>query len=100
MRSCGKDRIVESAQPMEHDPKSNAFVFDADGVVIDPWGFANALSTEYGISRDETREFFAGPFKHCLTGNARLSDAVSPFLDRWKWPDTMQACIGCNSPTE
>ena len=78
---------------MEHKTRSRAFVFDADGVAIDQAGFANELSAEYGISREETREFFVGPFKQCLTGNASLSDLLAPFLDQWQWPGTMQAFI-------
>ncbi len=78
---------------MAHKTETCAFVFDGDGVSIDPCGFANALSVKYGISRDETREFFAGPFKQCLTGNANLSDSVKPYLERWQWPDTVQAFI-------
>ena len=78
---------------MEHEIKSRAFIFDADGVAINPWGFAKALSTEYGVSQEETREFFAGPFKQCLIGDASLLASVAPYLDRWQWPDTAQAFI-------
>ncbi len=78
---------------MSHKTKTCAFVFDADGVSIDRWGFANVLSVEYGLSRDATREFFVGPFRECLTGNASLSDSVTPYLERWQWPDTVQAFV-------
>ncbi len=72
---------------------SCALVFDADGVVIEPWGFARALQSEYDISPDVTKEFFAGPFKQCLSGHADLFESVAPYLDRWHWPDTAQAFI-------
>lgn len=62
---------------MEHILTSSAYVFDADGVVINPWGFANALSAEYGISLDDTRAFFAGPFQQCLTGDAMLLESIA-----------------------
>lgn len=68
-------------------------MFDADGVVIESWGFARVLNDEYGISRDNTKEFFAGPFQDCLTGQAELADSLISFLDIWCWPGTTQEFI-------
>ena len=68
-------------------------MFDADGVAIEPWGFAHALNDNYGISLDDTKGFFAGPFQRCLTGHADLSDSLAPFLDAWRWPGTTQEFI-------
>ena len=78
---------------MKHKTNSSAFVFDADGVAIDPWGFANALSAEFGITQDKTREFFSGPFKNCLIGDASLLSSITPYLERWQWPGTAQAFV-------
>ena len=49
------------------------YVFDADGVVIRPWGFATALREEHNITPEQTRSFFVGPFQDCLTAQADLS---------------------------
>ncbi len=77
----------------DQEAASSVLVFDGDGVVIEPWGFARALHAEYGISPDVTKAFFAGPFQLCLRGDADLSESVAPYLDRWRWPDTVQAFI-------
>lgn len=78
---------------MKYKTGSRVFVFDADGVAIDPWRFADALRAEYGISREETRDFFVGPFNLCLTGDANLPDLLPLYLERWNWPDTVEAFI-------
>lgn len=88
MRTASKN-----GRTSENEITSRALVFDADGVVIEPWGFARALQVEYGISLDVTKEFFAGPFKQCLSGEADLFDSIAPYLDRWHWPGTVQAFI-------
>ena len=88
MRTASKD-----GQTSDREITSHAFIFDADGVVIEPWGFARALEAEYGISPDVTKEFFGGPFKQCLSGDADLVESVAPYLDRWHWPGTVQAFV-------
>jgi putative hydrolase of the HAD superfamily len=60
-------------------------IFDVDGVLVRSWGFANALHSEHGISRAITEEFFHGPFRACLNGNARLEEVLPPYLARWGW---------------
>ena len=88
MRAASKN-----GRTSDREITSRALVFDADGVVIEPWGFARALQADYGISPDVTKEFFAGPFKQCLSGDADLFESIAPYLDRWYWPDTVQAFI-------
>ncbi len=82
-----------NSRTSDRESTSRALVFDADGVVIESWGFARALQAEYGLSPDVTKEFFAGPFKQCLSGDADLIESVAPYLDRWQWPDTVEAFI-------
>ncbi len=65
--------------------KTRIFVFDADGVVIEPWGFANVLQRDFDISKEDTLPFFAGPFQLCLSGHAELIESLRPFLKRWNW---------------
>ena len=69
------------------------FVFDADGVVIEPWGFANRLSDDFGITRDRTIDFFKGPFQQCLIGDAELRPHLVEFLDKWGWKGTVDELI-------
>ena len=71
-----------------------AICFDADGVVVNPQLlYAKRLDEEYGITRETTADFFSGPFNACLTGQARLEDELSPFLDKWGWQDSMETFI-------
>ncbi len=62
-----------------------AVVFDADGVLVFPWRFADHLSGELGITREATRAFFAGKFTDCLLGKADLAEALPPYLAEWGW---------------
>jgi len=64
------------------------YVFDADGVVIEPWGFAKLLEAKYKITRPMTQSFFTGPFESCLKGLLSIEDILKPYLDEWKWQET------------
>jgi putative hydrolase of the HAD superfamily len=70
-----------------------AIVFDVDGVLIRPWGFADLLRERHGISRATTEEFFRGPFVTCLVGRANLEDTLPPYLARWGWPGSTHEFI-------
>ncbi len=71
----------------------HAIIFDADGVVIEPWGFANVLEADYGISRDATHAFFRGPFQACLVGEADLRVCLEGVLGEWGWRGTVDELI-------
>mgnify|MGYP001820236158 FL=1 len=74
--------------------KSDAvYVFDADGVLIEPWGFDQALEHDYGIAPQTTRPFFQGPFLDCLIGQADLTRVIGPYLDEWGWPHSVEELI-------
>ena len=62
-----------------------AVIFDADGVLIFPWLFAEHLDGEFQITREATRAFFEGKFTECLLGRADLSEVLPPYLDEWGW---------------
>lgn len=68
-------------------------VFDLDGVVVFPWGFANYLEREHGIMRAQTADFFAGPFNDCIKGQADVKFILPPYLERWKWPGTLDEFV-------
>lgn len=65
-----------------------AILFDADGVVIFPWRFAQFLEHEHGITPAQTRNFFTGVFVDCLVGQANLKEELPPFLAQWGWRGT------------
>jgi putative hydrolase of the HAD superfamily len=68
-------------------------IFDADGVLIEPWGFANQLRDSYRISPDETKAFFTGPFQGCLLGTNELADVLPPFLEKWGWAGSVREFV-------
>jgi len=59
-------------------------LFDVDGVLVNGVKFAETLQKDYGISRDQTRDFFRGKFLDCLIGKADLKKEIKPFLKKWK----------------
>ena len=68
-------------------------VFDLDGVMVEPWGFANLLDSKYGITKDHTRKFFTENFPNCLTNKLDLKDALTPHLMQWGWRDTVNEFV-------
>lgn len=62
-----------------------AVIFDADGVLVFPWRFAEHLSREHQITQEATRAFFEGKFTGCLLGKADLAEALPPYLKEWGW---------------
>jgi putative hydrolase of the HAD superfamily len=64
-----------------------AVIFDADGVLIFSWRFAQYLEQRHNITRDMTRPFFSSVFEDCLIGKADLKEMISPFLPGWGWQE-------------
>lgn len=65
-----------------------ALVFDVDGVLVEPRGFAAALEKQHGIPEALTQEFFLGAFQACLAGKANLEEVLPPYLKTWGWRGT------------
>jgi len=81
--------------------KIKIVIFDLDGVVVHPaWAFAKYLDCEHKITREHTREFFAGPFNDCLKGNAELKELLPPYLASWKWHGTVDDFVDLWLKTE
>lgn len=59
-------------------------LFDVDGVLVNGSKFAETLQNDYGITRNQTRDFFRGKFLDCLIGKADLKKEIEPFLKEWK----------------
>lgn len=68
-------------------------IFDADGVLIPPWGFNAYLAREYPTIAAQTRPFFTGPFADCLVGKADLYTVLGPYLQEWEWPHTVEEFV-------
>ncbi len=70
-----------------------AVIFDADGVLTEPWGFARHLRDEYGYSQEQLRDFFYGPFQDAMAGQGDIREMLPPFLEHWQWPGTLDDFI-------
>jgi putative hydrolase of the HAD superfamily len=64
-------------------------VFDVDGVLVEPWGFAKFLQREHPQIAVQTVEFFRGVFSDCLIGKADMREELPSFLARWGWPHSL-----------
>ncbi len=71
----------------------HAILFDADGVLIFPYRFAQHLEREHGITRETTRPFFRGVFDECLLGRADLKVVLPPFLAQWRWAGSVDSFV-------
>jgi len=69
------------------------YIFDADGVVIEPWGFARVLRESYGITSEMVFAFFKGPFDLCMRGEMDVRDCLPPYLQKWGWERSMEQFI-------
>lgn len=67
-----------------------AVIFDADGVLVFPWRFAEHLSEEFQITQEATRAFFEGKFTGCLVGKEDLADVLPPYLAEWGWAGSVE----------
>ena len=76
-----------------YDQEQMEVLFDVDGVLLFPWRFRAHLAEEFGITPDQTRPFFRGPFERCVIGEADLFDELPPFLDEWNWPGTTSSFV-------
>lgn len=73
--------------------KKRIYIFDADGVVIHPWGFARELEDRYQITREKTLSFFTGPFQQCLIGKGELRSSLKRSLKEWGWTGSIDELI-------
>ena len=62
-----------------------AVIFDADGVLVFPWRFADHLAGEFEITHEATQAFFQHKFTDCILGKADLGDVLPPYLAQWGW---------------
>lgn len=70
-----------------------AVLFDADGVMINGPMFSEHMARDYGITHDDTRTFFTGVFKDCVTGKVDLKEVLPPYLKEWGWQNSVDDFI-------
>ncbi len=60
-------------------------LFDIDGVIVPENGlfFEHRFSEEYGISRENLRNFFENEFLDCLRGKKSIRSELSKYLPQW-----------------
>jgi putative hydrolase of the HAD superfamily len=68
-------------------------LFDADGVLIFPWRFAQYLEQAHGITREMTEDFFMGIFEDCLINQADSKEVLPIFLTKWGWKASVDSFI-------
>ncbi len=68
-------------------------LFDLDGVLLRSWQFRVHLVEEYGITPEQTRPFFSGPFERCSVGEGDLYESLRPFLPQWNWPGSIESFV-------
>ena len=68
-------------------------LFDLDGVMVHPWGFARLLETKYDISREATKTFFEKTFPDCAIDKTDLKDVLPPYLSQWGWKKSVDEFV-------
>lgn len=69
-------------------------IFDVDGIVIHrAMYFSERLAKEFGVSPEVILPFFKKEFQLCVTGQADLKEAVTPYLDRWGWQKSVDELL-------
>jgi HAD superfamily hydrolase (TIGR01509 family) len=70
---------------------TKAILFDVDGLVIKARKefFSERLARKQGISDESVRKFFMHDFKQCSFGKADLKEKITPFLEEWRWEESV-----------
>ena len=66
--------------------------FDIDGVLVEP-KFATVLPNLLNRPASEIAEFFGGPFKQCLLGQADLLAELPVVLRHWEWQGSVEQFV-------
>lgn len=65
-------------------------IFDADGMLIIGKRFSEHLQEKFGITTEDTSDFFRGEFQDCLIGKKDLREELSTNLPLWGWKGTLE----------
>jgi putative hydrolase of the HAD superfamily len=69
-----------------------AAIFDIDGVLVKSGLFGKHLQS-LGIDPAALQSFWHGPFAECSLGRADLKQALSPFIEQWGYPGSVDDCV-------
>lgn len=69
-----------------------AVIFDVDGVLVQSGVFGRRLQG-LGIDPTSLQSFWHGPFAECSLGRADLKQALSPFIEQWGYPGSVDDCL-------
>lgn len=72
-----------------------AVLFDVDGVLIDISleKAQEQLLRDWGITPEQTEDFFKAEFVECLRGEKDLKEVIAPYLMEWGWNDSVNAFL-------
>lgn len=69
-----------------------AVIFDIDGVLVKSGIFGKQLQA-LGADPASLQSFWHGPFAECSLGRADLKQALSPFIEQWGYPGSVDDCL-------
>ena len=77
--------------------------FDLDGVIISSEPSFAMFEENYGITREQFRDFFSGPYRQAMLGRCDLITVLGPRLLKWGWVAGVEEFIqiwlqSCNTP--
>jgi len=72
---------------------TKCIIFDADGVIINSEAFSLQYQKEHDVSNDDMLPFFKGDLQDCIIGKADLTEAIKPWLSKWKWTGTVDELL-------
>ena len=67
-------------------------LLDVDGVLV-RGDFSDVLRERHGITPEQTRAFFTGPFQQCSLGKGDLLECLAPHLPEWGWDSSLEDLI-------
>jgi putative hydrolase of the HAD superfamily len=71
-----------------------AILLDIDGLLLKKQRyFSEIYSEQYGVPTESISPFFRNAFGRCQTGAADLKEELLPYLEAWKWSDTVEAFL-------
>ena len=71
-----------------------AILFDCDGPVVSrEFRFSRRLEKDYGITLEDTKDFFYGPFLLCETGKADLEEELKKVIETWGFVGSVKDLI-------
>lgn len=77
--------------PVAEDAPIRCVAFDLDGVLIPSGPSFEYFERDHGITRNDFREFFEGPYGPAMLGKADLFDVLPAALRRWNWRGTSES---------